>query len=212
MLIINRISYFFVPQFNGKDKCYLSRCRRNCQNQVPYFGFIWVKGKNREPNAANSMWIDGCEHEFEQYGDENPKQWLTEWECVTIFNKFITENKIQIKSNRIQAVDVNQNLNDNHGNDSFAFDAHDFNEQTEEISNNQYINYDDESGMFISLQDFFPNLYDDSSEPNRIVCTICFNDVPKGNVIGHLNNCTGLTFSIDQSDLPILMINKSNEN
>lgn len=166
-----------------------------------------MKEEDREPNAADLMWIDGCEHEFERYGDENPKHWLTEWECVTIFNKFVTENKIQIKSNRIQTGDVNGNFDDSRGDESFAIDT----EQIEEISNNQYVNYDDESGMFISLHDFFPNLYADSIEPNCTVCIICFKAVAKGNVIGHLNSCTGLTFSMDQPDLPVLMIDKASQ-
>lgn len=172
---------------------------------MPYFGFIWVKEEDREPNAADLMWIGGCEHEFERYGDEDAKQWLTEWECVAIFNKFVTENQIQIKSNRVQIGDVNGNSN-GHRNQSFVIGA----EQIEEISNSQYVNYDDETGMFISLHEFFPNLYADLQGPNCIVCTICFKAVAEGNVIQHLNSCTGLTFSMDQSDLPILMICKSN--
>lgn len=189
------------------DKCYLWHCRGNCQKQVPYFGFIWVK-EDREPNAADLMWIDGCEHEFERYGD--PKLWLTEWECVTIFNKFITANKIRIKSNRIDATDFNEHFNGYHDGGSFAFDIID--EQTEEISNKQYINYDQETGTFINMKDFLPKLYTDMIEPNCTVCIICFNALAKGNVIRHLNNCSGLTFSMDQSNLPILMIDKLNQN
>lgn len=153
------------------------------------------------------MWTKGCEHQFERYGDENPKQWLTEWECVTIFNKFVAENKIQIKSNRIEIKDVNGNVGSNRGDESFAVDTE---QNIEEISNSQYVNYDDESGMFISLNDFFPNLYAEMLEPNRTVCIICLKAVTKGNVLRHLNACTGLTFSMDQPDLPILMIEKTN--
>lgn len=195
-----------ILQISDKDKCYLWRCRGDCQYQVPYFGFVWVKEEDREPNAADLMWIDECEHQFERYGDENAKQWLTEWDCVAIFNKFVADNKIQIKSNRVQIGGVNGNLNGHRDGESFAIGA----EQIKEISNNQYVNYDDETGMFISMHDFFPDLYADLQEPNCIVCTICFKAVAEGNVIRHLNSCTGLTFSMDQPDLPILMIKKSN--
>lgn len=195
-------------QISDKDKCYLWRCRGDCQNQVPFFGFIWIK-EDREPNSVDLMWIDGCDHEFERHGDENPKQWLTEWECVTIFNKFVAANKIPIKSKRIHAIDFNKHFNGNRDDASFTID---FDEQTEEISNNQYINYDVETGTFINLEDFFPNLYTDLLEPNCTVCIMCFNAVAEKNVIRHLNDCSGLTFSMDQSSLPILMINKSNQN
>lgn len=176
---------------------------------MPYFGFIWIKEENREPNASDLMWIDGCAHDFERSGDEDPKQWLTEWQCVTIFNKFITANKIQIKSNRLRPDDINNNFHGNRDVDSFTINL---DEPTEGISDSQYVNYDDESGLFINLQEFFPNLYNaDFLEPNCTVCTICFSAVSKGDVIRHANHCTGLTFSMDQSSLPILMIEKPNQ-
>lgn len=182
------------------------RCRGTCQKQVPYFGFIWVK-EDREPNATDLMWIDGCEHEFERYGDaDDPKLWLTEWECVTIFNKYVTANKIRIKSNRIDPIEFNEHFNGNRDDNSFGID---FNEQTEEISNNQYNNYDNETGTFINMEEFFPNLYADLDDSNCTVCTMCFNALAKGKFIQHLNNCSGLTFSMEQTSLPILMINKN---
>lgn len=190
---------------SDKDKCYLWRCRSDCRKQVPYFGFNWVK-ENREPNAADLMWIDGCEHEFERYGDDDdPKQWRTEWECVIIFNKFVAANKIRIKSNRIDRIAFNEHANRD-DDSSFAID---FDEQKEEISNSQYINYDDETSTFVKMEDFFPNLYTDLHETNCTVCIICFSILAEGNVIRHLNNCSGLTFSMDQSNLPILKIGEN---
>lgn len=171
-------------------------CSGSCREREPYFGFIWVK-TDREPNSSDSMWCDGCEHEFERYGD--PKLWLTEWECVTIFNQFVITNEIRIKSNQIRAMDFNDI-------DTFAVDL---DTQPLEICNEQYINYDAEIGSFINLKEFYPNLYADLQQENRTVCIICFRSVAKENVIEHLNSCSGLTFSINQSDLPILMINEN---
>lgn len=162
------------------DKRYMWRCRGICRNREPYFGFIWVK-ENRAPNCVSnnnqSMWTDGCEHEFERSVDcEHPNQWLTERKCVTIFNKFVTANRIQIRTN-----------------------AH-------------YVNYDDETGTFINVKELFPNLYSDVNEANCTVCTICFHAVAKEIVIEHLYSCSGLTFSLYEPTLPILMINESNQN
>lgn len=204
-LTSDSLLYKFQKTIDGIDKCYLWYCRGDCRKQVPYFGFIWVK-EDREPNPDDSMWTDGCEHAFERYGD--PKLWLTEWECVTIFNRFITANKIKIKSRKMHAADFNGHLNDNRDEDSFAIC---FGEESK-ISNDRYVNYDDETGTFISLEEFYPNLYADLHEPNCTICTICFHVVAECNVIEHLKDCSGLTFSINDSNLPFIMINNLNQN
>lgn len=188
------------------DKRYLWRCRGNCQKQPPYFGFIWVK-ENREPNPMDdSMWVnlnDGCDHEFERYGDD-PKQWRTEWECIMIFNEFITTNQIRIRSKQINAIEFTERSNGNRNEDFFVIDIVD---ETEEISNNQYVNYDVKSGTFINLAKLYSNLYADLDEPNCTVCIVCFHAVNRKSVIEHLRTCTGLTFTMNESNLPVIMIN-----
>lgn len=151
---------------------------------------------NHEPNTGDLMWCDGCDHEFERYGDA-PKRWLTEWECITIFNNFVSANKIRIRSHQICGNDFN---------DSFVI------ERTADILDEQYVNYDVETDSFISLEEFYPDLYADLDERSSTVCTICLQTVAEENVIEHLNNCSGLTFSINQSDLLILKVMKSNQN
>lgn len=172
------------------------RCHGRCRNQVPYFGFIWLK-EDREPNSEDLMWCADCEHDFERFSNDP----LSEWECVTIFNRFIIENKFQIKSHQICPNDYNDA-------DSFTIVP-----MKEAINDEQYVNYDEATGTFISIQDFYPHLYANLNEESNTVCMICFGSVAKENVIEHLNNCSGLTsFSYSQPELPILMINKLNQN
>lgn len=158
------------------------RCRGNCRNQVPYFGFMWLTAANREPNresdAKHFTWMEeGCDHQFERYSDAehpDPNQWLSVRDCVNIFNEFVRAKKIQIRTN-----------------------AH-------------FTNYDDDTGTFISVEEFFPELYSSLGELNRIVCIICFRTVAEENVIQHLFDCSGLTYSVYRP-LPLLMINKSDQ-
>lgn len=176
------IGDIFQSRIHKKDMRYMWRCRGDCRNEAPYFGFMWLADANREPcrtsDIIDSMWMEGCEHQFERYNDSehhDRNQPLSVRDCVTIFNEFVMENKIRIRTN-----------------------AH-------------FVNYDDETGAFISMEEFFPNFYADMDAANHIVCIICFEVVAEENVIEHLCKCTGLTFSWYQS-LPILMINKSNQN
>lgn len=181
-----------IFQLEKNDRRFLWCCRGSCHYKMPYFGFIWLKAK-REPSDSDLMWCNDCSHNFELYAKDR----MTEWDCLTIFNNFVIANKIQIKSNQICANDFN---------DAGSFVILPSNE----INDDQYVNFDVATNSFISLEEFFPHLYADSEE-NCTVCTICFHSVAKENVIEHLNSCTGLTFSITQPDLPILMINKPNE-
>lgn len=80
------------------------RCTEDCRNMAPYFGFIWVReDQNSEPTQDDMMWIDKdkCDHKFEKYGDvDDPKKQLDHWDCIKIFNNFVLENKIRIKTKK----------------------------------------------------------------------------------------------------------------
>lgn len=194
-------------KITNKDKRYMWRCRGNCRKMGPFFGFIWVdQPPPYEPQPTDLMWIssDKCgEHMFERYSDsDNPKQWFTEWECITIFNKFISNNKIRIKCKDLYPTDFNNNSNDLV--DSFVIDF-----STDDIADHLYVNFDEKTKLFVSIKQYFPELYD-TEEEERIICMICFDAIAEENVIQHLNTCSGLEFSLRSKDtLPLLKILKS---
>lgn len=185
------------------DKRYMWRCRGHCRNQPPYFGFIWVK-EDRQPHPTDLMWIHGeCDtHEFERFGEfEHPKQWLTDWECITMFNKFVTMKRIRIKSAQIHVTNFNSEVG------TFVIESN----GEEVIPDELYVNYDEETRSFISIEQFLPDLYETRNE-NCTVCMICYRGVAKGNVIEHLDACSGLEFSLGSKEtLPILNVSKSSE-
>lgn len=164
---------------------------------VPYFGFIWIKEEDREPCVADTMWIatDECAHNFEKFGDDDPKEWLTEWECIIKFNEFVSENNIQIKCNEICA------RNDG----AFAIDI-----VETDIANKLYINFHRDSKQFMNMVEFLAiNLIGDvdSLQQTRTACMICWSLVKDEDIIEHLKQCSGVEFSLDSEEaLPIVKI------
>lgn len=188
------------------------RCRGVCRNMLPYFGFIWLKNKNGDPKESLMfMHNDVCEHNFESYGDDyDPKGHLTEWECIEKFNKFIAENKIQIKTKEMYSIE----------NCYFTL-APSIHEPDEDeavwmppaIPGKHYMNFDDDSKTFISVGHLDEELYN-TNEPSRTVCLICSATLAEDRaiVVQHLKNCTGIDYpSEDNAQLPILKILKSEE-
>lgn len=174
------------------------RCRGKCRNMPPYFGFIWVN-ENREPRPYDLMWIDSSicgQHEFERInGLDDPKEWLTEWKCITDFNEFVAQQKIQVKSKQFYLADFNDNPPF-----SMLFNT--------DVLDEMYENYDEKMDGFISTDNFIPDLNNNSPEVNRTLCMICFcTDWPEDSIIKHLNACSGLDFTLSYGKtLPILKI------
>ncbi|XP_055296873.1 DNA-dependent metalloprotease SPRTN-like [Sitodiplosis mosellana] len=184
------------------DKYYKWRCLGNCRNMAPYFGFIWVKGKTREPSQRDLMWInrEQCDHQFERYGD-NPKEYLTHWDCIIIFNKFVSENKIRIKTKKVRLEDNNDNV---YMDDTFVMDINTAGEDP--IANKYYVNFDRETKQFINVDNYLKvdtdnSLHDDS----RTVCMICLCKIADEAVIQHLEQCTAFNVQL-ASELTIAQI------
>lgn len=182
------------------------RCTGSCKNQPPYFGYIWINDDVREPQGSDTMWIRNCEHTFERFNDsDDPKQWLTDWECITIFNKHVANKKVRIKCNQFNGIINDFNLNFVSDDDSFEIEFIGEENMPDEL----YVNYDIDTKTFINIQDFLPELYE-THEESHTVCMICFGKIDEErvqNVVGHLKNCTGIQFSARANEtLPILKI------
>lgn len=198
-----------VNQITEKDKRYMWRCRGNCRKMAPFFGFIWLdRPPPQEPQPSELMWVnsDKCgQHIFERYSDsDSPKRWFTEWACITIFNKFISKNKIRIKCKEIYPKYFKNNSNDM--DDSFVMDV---STDGNGVADYLYVNFDAKTTHFVCVDQYFPELYD-TQEKERIVCMICLDTIAEKNAIQHLNGCAGLKFSLDSEEtLPLLKIIKN---
>lgn len=192
------------------------RCRNDCRDIPPYFGYIWIKAANREPQSTDSMWMDGaqCEHQFERIG-ENPKEWLTQWECITKFNKEIEDKQkdglIRIKTKKaVELTDVNNN--DKSVREIISSDDDTSLATVEDeaaiITNKHYVNFDRQTKEFMNVDVYLKvdkrnSLHIDS----RTVCMICLCKIADESVIAHLKKCTGVEFSLDSDEsLPIFKI------
>lgn len=195
-----------------KAKRYIWRCRNFCRNMAPYFGFVWLNEKcapnKTHPMCANN---DICDHSFERYGDAgDPKDHLTEWECIIKFNEFIVENGIQIKTKEIHSIH-NRYFKIAPSSYEPVTDVHHDNCRPPAILNKFYMNFDDDTKTFLSVHLLDSDLYK-TTEPSRTVCLICFKTIVEETiamVIQHLKRCTGLDLSLDDHEqLPILKIIK----
>lgn len=179
----------------------------------PYFGFIWVRGdrRNKEPSPADMMWInpDKCYHQFEMLGtDGDPKAMLHYWDCISIFNKFVSENNIRIKTKKIPLyVDGNllpiddtavSETNESETNES----------EITSIENKHYVNFDRETKKILNIDDYLKvNTMNSVQDDSRTVCMMCLGKIADDSVIEHLYNCTGIEFTMDSEEsLPIFKI------
>lgn len=193
-------------------KWYCWRCIGECRYKAPYFGFIWIN-EPREPSSTDLMWTDSekCAHQFEKYGD-NPKEWITLWECIIMFNEFVAQNNIHIKTKKFQSLDANSNRIT--ANDSFVLEisTDGMNPTTDSssarIANELYVNYDRELKKFINVDNYLKvDIANCVIEDSQTVCMICLGKIDDDNVIEHLNKCTGVEFSLNSGDsLPIFKI------
>lgn len=183
------------------------RCQGECRNASPYFGFMWIE-EDREPCPAHLMWIDTdeCEHIFEKFGNhDNPKGWLIEWECIVIFNQFILDNKIQIKSKILQTIDGDAGAA---ASNRFVIDAVNTTVQDSAIANELYVNFNTETKKFINMSNYLAiDLPENSQHHSSTACMICCGIVNEENIIEHLKQCSGLKFSLESEEaLPIVKI------
>lgn len=179
------------------------RCRNTCRYLTPYFGFLWMK-ESREPSPNDLMWIPSskCEHQFEKI----EKDWLTDWDCIIIFNEFISENNIQIQAKVPQFNGSNNNVNTT--NDSFAITINTKNDtvSASKITNELYINFDRETEEFMNVNDYL-KVDANVLQELKTVCIICLCTVADVDVIEHLKKCCGIEFSLDSGEsLPIFKI------
>lgn len=180
---------------------------------APYFGFVWVREdkENKEPSPDDMMWIntDKCHHQFEMLGtDGDPKALLHNWDCISIFNKFVSENNIRIKTKKIPIyvdgnflpVDdtVESETNESETNESGITS----------IGNDHYVNYDRESKKFLNVDDYLKvSTVNSIQDDSRTVCMMCLGKIADDSVIEHLYNCTGLDFTLDSKEsMPIFKI------
>lgn len=202
------------------DKWWCWRCLGDCRYKPPYFGFIWVN-EDREPSSNDGMWIDRdqCAHQFEKYGD-TPKEWLTQWECIIMFNQFVSDSGIRIKAKGFESKDGNSNRTNDDGLVKLIINSDDEDEfggcsdlatasTSATISKEHYVNFDRETKKFISVDNY---LRIDSATQNdsRTGCMLCLGEIANDKVIEHLYTCTGIEYSLDSGEsLPIFRIDKN---
>lgn len=189
------------------------RCKGPCRNMVPYFGFVWLKKGDRSPKKGDLMCVnsDECHHDFEKYGKRSGS--MTEWDCITMFNgEFIQVNGIQIHTHEMLSIE----------NHHFKIAPSSYQPDVQAIQgawnppaipNHLYMNFDDDTKTFTKLAYAYAELYETEDEDtSRTVCMICCESIYEvlEMIIEHLEDCTGLTYSIinNRESLPILKVEK----
>ncbi|XP_031627622.1 sprT-like domain-containing protein Spartan [Contarinia nasturtii] len=181
-----------------KKKFTMWRCQNDCRSFPPYFGFIWTRD-SKEPTPDDFMFFPSsiCEHRFEK----DTFVYDNEVDCVTAFNKFIKENEVKIEATLPQFISK-------FGYSIIVSDVNNDTGLVEDtvITNEHYTNYDRETKEFIKFEDYLP--LDPNHLPiHKTVCMICTNTIANDIVLEHLQQCTGVTFSLDTTEsLPIFKI------